>query len=352
MAQVYNKLQIDVHKEVREMITAVQNDASSRFLDVVLLDNGTAINLTGHEVRIYGVKGDSTEFFNNGEITNATGGRCQFELTAQALAVAQDLNVQIIIYYNNVEILSTQPFKIHVVKSLISASAVESSNEYGALVVLYQNLYEAYDLMTTMVQNIGVPKEIAEQLSIETMWEAWEYLCNYVSEDLTTLLQNAINNNSVDGVVQRIGNTADTGATVTAGTVMGKLNKLMTNEKERSYKILSTALELSQNDYVILSISGSGEFYGLRANGAVTSVKVIADGIEYKADGTNGTFTYKPSITANGFERYLDSGTVSYLSTQINNLAPFIPFSESLVIKISTGSSNPSSVSTAYSIYQ
>ena len=227
MAQVYNKLQIDVHKEVREIITAVQNDANSRFLDVVLLDNGTAINLTGHEVRIYGAKGDGTEFFNNGEITNAMAGRCQFELTAQALAVAQDLSVQLIIYKNNVEILSTQTFKIHVVKSLISAGAVESSNEYGALVVLYQNLYEAYDLMTTMVQNIGVPKEIAEQLSIETMWEAWEYLCNYVSEDLTTLLQNAINNNSVDGVVQRIGNTADAGGTATAGTVMGKLNHLV-----------------------------------------------------------------------------------------------------------------------------
>ncbi|AMJ40229.1 hypothetical protein [Anaerotignum propionicum] len=80
--------------------------------------------------------------------------------------------------------------------------------------------------MTTMVQNIGVPGEIAQQLTIDTMWDAWEYLCNYVSEDLTTLLQNAINNNSVDGVVQRLGNTADIGGTATAGTVMGKLNAL------------------------------------------------------------------------------------------------------------------------------
>ncbi|MEA5058070.1 MAG: BppU family phage baseplate upper protein, partial [Anaerotignum propionicum] len=226
MAQVYKKLEVDVNKEVTSIITAVQNDTKSRYLDVILLDGSTAISLTGHEVRIYGKKADGTEFYNNGAITNATAGRCQFELTSQALVLAQDLEVQIILFKNNVEVLSTQPFKIHIVKSLISAGAVESSNEYGALVVLYQNLYEAHDLMTTMVQNIGVPGEIANQLTIDTMWDAWEYLCNYVSEDLTTLLQNAINNNSVDGVVQRLGNTADTGGTATAGTVMGKLNAL------------------------------------------------------------------------------------------------------------------------------
>lgn len=227
MAQVYNKMQIDVNKRVAEIITAVQNDAQSRFLDVVLLDGSTAINLAGHEVRIYGKKADGTEFYNDGAVTNAAAGRCQFELTRQALAVAQDLEVQLIVCRDNREILSTQPFKIHVVKSLIAAGAVESTNEYGALVVLYQKLYEAHALMTTMVQNIGVPGEVAQQLTIDTMWDAWEYLCNYVSEDLTALLQNAINNNSVDGVMQRIGKATDTGGSATAGTLMGKSNAVI-----------------------------------------------------------------------------------------------------------------------------
>lgn len=53
MAQVYKKLEIDVNKEVTSIITAVQNDAKSRYLDIVLLDGSTAINLTGHEVRIF-----------------------------------------------------------------------------------------------------------------------------------------------------------------------------------------------------------------------------------------------------------------------------------------------------------
>jgi len=57
MAQVYKKLEIDVNKDVTSMIAAVQNDTKSRYLDVVLLDSSTPINLTGHEVRIYGKNG-------------------------------------------------------------------------------------------------------------------------------------------------------------------------------------------------------------------------------------------------------------------------------------------------------
>lgn len=227
MAQVYNRLTVDLRREVSDIVTAVQKDANSRFLDVYLKDNGLPIDLTGHKVRFYGKKYDGTEIYNDGSITEAVNGRCQFELTDQALAVAQDLEVQIVIYYNTLQILQSLPFKIKVVKSLISEGSVESSNEYGALVVLYQNLYEAYDLMTTMVQSIGVPKQIAQGLSIDTMWDAWEYLCNYVSQDLTNLIQNALTNNSVDGVIQRLGETSDTGGTVTTGSVFGKLNNLI-----------------------------------------------------------------------------------------------------------------------------
>lgn len=234
MAQVYKKLEIDVNKEVQGIITAVQNDANSRYLDVVLLDGSTAISLTEHEVRIYGKKADGTEFYNNGEITNPTAGRCQFELTSQALVVAQDLEVQIIIFKNNVEVLSTQPFKIHVVKSLFSSNAIPSSNEYGALVVLYQNLYEAYDLMTTMVQNMGEKGTIATARNADTFWKMLEYMAKYLDTNLTTLLNTVLANASVQGVIDRIGATTDTDGTSTAGTVMGKLNGLIASNGIKS----------------------------------------------------------------------------------------------------------------------
>jgi|GEM_PF-5369878 len=352
MAQVYKKLEIDVNKEVTSIITAVQNDAKSRFLDVVLLDGSTAINLTGHEVRIYGKKADGTEFYNNGAITNTTAGRCQLELTSQALAVANDLEVQIILFKNNVEILSTQSFKIHVVKSLFSSSAIPSSNEYGALVVLYQNLYEAYDLMTTMVQNIGVPGEIAGQLTIDTMWDAWEYLCNYVSKDLTTLLQNAINNNSVDGVVQRIGNTTDAGGTITAGTVMGKLNHLIVSDGENSivkactnYQTLSVSTSsLSTTVTDILNVNGSGFIDCLRISSSTTTetykMDVYIDGelyLSFNVMGYGKDKTINFGVLATDAHKLIDLSqfvNISHTDTLIITTPNIIRFTTSLRVEV------------------
>ena len=167
-------------------------------MDIVLLDNGIPIDLTGHEIRLYAKKPDTMEVYNEGVVTDAEAGRAQIEMTTQLLAAVGYIEAQIIIFEENTEILSTLPFKIFVVKSLMTDHAIESSNEYGALVVLYQNLYEAYDLMTEMVQKIGIPGHKAESLNLDTMFEVWDYLIEYLE------------NNSSAGVVERIGNPGDT----------------------------------------------------------------------------------------------------------------------------------------------
>lgn len=223
MAQVYKKLVIDVNKSNPGIIAeAVQNDANSRFLDIVLVDGSTPIDLTGHEVRVYGKKYDGTEFYNDGEITESTAGRCQFEMTSQALAAAGDLKVQIIIFKDNVEVLSTQEFTIHVVRSLMSNSSIESSNEYGALVVLYQNLYEAYDLMTEMVQKIGVPGEQAQLLNLDTMFEVWDWMVEYLQANSTAGIVETVNT-----ILNRIGTHDSTSDT----DVLGKLNDIQMSNK-------------------------------------------------------------------------------------------------------------------------
>ncbi len=170
------------------------------------------LDLTGHEVRIYGRKADGKEFYNEGVITDHKKGRCQFELTTQALAVAQDLSVEIVIFKDNTEILSTLPFTIHVVKSLMSDSSIESSNEYGALVVLYQNLYEAYALMTEMVEKIGTPEEKAQELNLNTMFEVWDYLISYLEENSTASVVSTVNS-----INSKIGTSGTTGSTTLFG---------------------------------------------------------------------------------------------------------------------------------------
>lgn len=237
MAKTYNKLLMDVNGKIGNIVTEVQGDQNSRYLDINLFNNGIPIDLTGHTVRIYMRRPHTNpleEFFNDGEITEAARGRCQFLLSTQALAKEGELEAQVSIWKGTEEILSTQVFKIMVTTNLRTNGSVESSNEYGALVVLFQNLYEAHDLMTTMVQNIGNPSNIAAQYNLATMWQAWEFLTDYMKTDLTNKINEAIANASVQGVLDKIGNTADTGGSSTSGTLMAKTNALFNNSFTKS----------------------------------------------------------------------------------------------------------------------
>ena len=205
--KTFYRIYADTRNENTGKIVAKQNDTKTRYLDITVTDNGVPVDLTGCEVRIYGRKKDGTEFYNDGTLQDATTGRCLFEATTQMLSYAgQNVNCEIVVFKDNKQILSTMPFDIFVVESLMGASAIESSNEYGALVILYQNLYEAIDLMTTMVQNIGSPSTVAEQHNLETMWQAWEFLVAYMKGDLTDKIDEALANASVQGVLDELDN--------------------------------------------------------------------------------------------------------------------------------------------------
>ena len=45
MAKTYNRLEIDVNKKPTDIITAVQADNNSRYLDVSLFNNGVPLDL-------------------------------------------------------------------------------------------------------------------------------------------------------------------------------------------------------------------------------------------------------------------------------------------------------------------
>lgn len=254
MAKTYNKLNIEINQKVTDIITAVQDDTNSRYLDVQLFDNGTPINLTGQEVRIFLKKPDGTNIWNDGEVTNATEGRCQFLLTTQTLAVCGVLETQISIWQNNEEILSTEVFKIFVTKSLRSSGSIESSNEYGSLVILFQNIYEALDLMTEMVQSFGTAGAVAQGIPVTTFWQ--------MLEAVYTVNAEALANASVSEVLNRMGLTNDSGATATTGTLMGKVNELITAGAVKSrQEIVISDQELTLQDNQFYSSRLTGAYY-------------------------------------------------------------------------------------------
>ena len=349
MSQVYNKLKIDIKEPITDIITAKQNDSESRFLDVYLYDSGVAINLTGHEVRIYMRKPDGKEVFNNGEITDATSGRCQFELTDQALSAVGYLKCEISIWKDNTQILTTQTFNVFVTESLRASGSVESSNEYGALVVLYQNLYEAIDLMTTMAEMFGEPGDVAAAASIATFWQMLEYLYN--------VNKGALANASTQGVIDLIGATGNTGGSASEGTVMAKLNAAINYLANSTYGLnaIKTQVVKNQNWYAKYGTSTTlasktTETAGISSNN--TGIKITLLTVDIPESGmyqwsingaiaglsdTAGSYTNKSGLTnasaivylqktgsrfndyANGFKSDIDATLLSstnYITSQ------------------------------------
>lgn len=311
MAKTYNKMLLDINEKPSDIITAVQNDTNSRYLDVNLYDNGVPINLTGCEVKIFMNKPENGgEIWNDGVITEAENGRCEFLLTTEALAKMGHLQVQISIWKDNTEILSSQIFEIYVTESLLGESSVESSNEYGTLVVLFQNLYEAYDLMTTMVQNIGKPDEVAAQYDLATMWQAWEFLVAYMKGDLTDKINEALANASVQGVLDKIGATTDTGGSSTSGTVMAKENAALKNIDKLYNTVLKKQCVASDNVLHIVRDTETSSGAGTRKTVGKCLVSSISGTIKVTASIKTGKeYNFEFRVLKNGEEVKSMGGT-------------------------------------------
>ncbi len=204
MAKTYNRLEIEIGKPINSIgIRPVAGDTNSRYLDVSLYDNGVPINLTGHQVRINYLKSKGLSFFNQGEITDAAAGRCQFALTNDVISDVQTLKAQISIWGGDSEILSTETFNIYVSENIRCDEAVEGTNEFGALVVLFNEIQNALDLMQAIHYGFGEPGTKAAEYGVNTLWGILEILAGRtdVESVLIDYIKSAINSTLGTGSV-------------------------------------------------------------------------------------------------------------------------------------------------------
>lgn len=262
--QTYKKLNIEINEQINDIITAVQNDTKSRYLDIQLFNNGIAVDLTGHKVRVYGFKADKKNFWNDCKIEDAENGRILLELTNQILALADVVHMQIKIYNNEeTEILSTQIFKVWGTKNLYNEEAVESSNEYGSVVQLFQDVFEVRMQIAQILEHIGEPGEKAEELQKKTLFDQLEWLIDFSQK------------NSVGSLGDRI------------EEIKEELKRLEEKEKLKNWlSSPSTIIKTTQlnniNDKMIVEITGSGYLAICLFNNLI--------------HGTAGTQSYKVEI--------------------------------------------------------
>lgn len=216
MAKTYNKMQIDMNGDILSSVTAVEKDTLSRYLDCYLYNNGVPLDLTGHMAQLYVTKPkpDNTLVVTQGEITDAAAGRVQFELTNQTLAVTGWLDLQIVLTSGEGEVLSSEIFKLHVLPSIRSDEAIESTNEFGALVVLFQEIQNSLDLMKAIVEAFGVPGDIAEEYGVTTFWGMIEVLAK--NADAVAALKAYVNSTmgtnyfmTINKMISSLSGTAD-----------------------------------------------------------------------------------------------------------------------------------------------
>ena len=136
-------IKFDINKNLYDTLIAKQGDTKSRFLLFNLLDGSIPFSLENRSVRVYAIKPDGTEVFNDLIITDAAKGYCILELTTQMLAVAGTVKLELMVIEGEKK-LTSNIFYMDVKKSINSEKAVVSTNEFGALLTALSSLNE-YD---------------------------------------------------------------------------------------------------------------------------------------------------------------------------------------------------------------
>lgn len=136
-------INLDVNRKLYEKLVAKQGDTNSRFLLFNLSSGGAAINLTNRSVRVYAVKPDGTEVFNDLLVSDPARGTCILELTTQILAIPGIVKMELMIT-EGLKKLTSFEFELEVIKKLNSETAIVSTNEFTALVQGLASLSE-YD---------------------------------------------------------------------------------------------------------------------------------------------------------------------------------------------------------------
>lgn len=136
-------IKFDLNKNLYDTLIAKQGDTKSRFLLFNLLDGSIPFSLENRSVRVYAIKPDKTEIFNDLIITNPAKGYCILELTTQMLAVSGTIKLELMVIEGDKK-LTSNIFYMDVKESINSEKAIVSTNEFGTLLTALASLNE-YD---------------------------------------------------------------------------------------------------------------------------------------------------------------------------------------------------------------
>jgi 3-methyladenine DNA glycosylase AlkC len=320
-------------------IHAVQFD-TDRYLDCYFCDVDIS-EVTA--ARIYGLKPDGTEVYNNCVIND---GYITAPLTSQTLAVTGIVACQLQLVIDGT--LTSFKFNVVVDESLVSESAIESSNEYTAL---EEALAEVEDVITGLPAKEDKANKVTELSENSTDIEYPSAKCVYdaiagiepmeVDDALSDTSENPVQNKVVKNALD--GKLSLSGGTMSGDIAMG--NKRLRNVLEIALssgdgtnpsRITGNASVINGVSMLSGLIAPQGDTYAtnkkyvddadalneklankVTAIGSAStdveypSAKAVYDELDEKFDKTGGTITGAVSLV----------GNLNMNNRQINNLA-------------------------------
>ena len=209
-------IKFDLNKNLYDNLIAKQGDTKSRFLLFNLLDGSIPFSLENRSVRVYAIKPDGTEIFNDLIITDAAKGYCILELTTQMLAVAGTVKLELMVIEDEKK-LTSNIFYMDVKKSINSEKAVVSTNEFGALLTALQdvdNWNKEFTEKSGKLEELYTPRlnALGEQLDTKAKKED----VKNVQQQVNNLVLGAVGDGNNPEVVQARGNNTTLDARITS----------------------------------------------------------------------------------------------------------------------------------------
>ena len=147
------------------LVYAKQGDVAARQVGVSFLDHGQLYTIpSGAQARIRVTKPDRTYVFNDCTIS---GNVVTAPLTAQTLAAAGEAAVDIALTLDGDTLLSCSCFRLIISPRAGSDTAVESSNEFGAVDKLLQEAQESIPAATAAAERANEAAQAAEDIKAE-----------------------------------------------------------------------------------------------------------------------------------------------------------------------------------------
>ena len=219
------------HQMPETVVTALQGEINSRFLEITITDKGSFFNLTGKTVMVYMTKPDGKIIFNSCSVVDAPNGKINVPLTSQMSIVSgiiKDFEIHII--GSDKTRLKITGVCLKIKETANADEAIESTNEFTALIEALSkvdgSLEYVEEFLKEKEQEINALKQNAEAL-IEQIKKDGNQAIQGVTQEFNTAMTGF--NQEIDAAVKKAEDAAGaaegTARQVAIETVNGQKGK-------------------------------------------------------------------------------------------------------------------------------